>query len=86
MSYILTIYITSVLLFSLPCVYDRIADETFGAVQVGQSEGRQAADTESLMFPGQEVLGQVYLLVDDLELQLLTELSDCRLHVLGERG
>lgn len=38
--------------------------------QVGQREGRQAADPEALVLPGQHVVGQVDFLVDHGELHL----------------
>lgn len=41
---------------------------------MGQSEGRQAADPEALMLPGQHVVGQVDFLVyhGELDLRVLT--------------
>lgn len=37
---------------------------------MGQSEGRQPADPEALVLPGQHVVGQVDFLVDHGELDL----------------
>lgn len=41
---------------------------------MGQREGRQAADPEALVLPGQHVVGQVDFLVDhgELDLRVLT--------------
>ena len=42
---------------------------------VRQGEGRQTADTEALVFPGQILISQVDLLVDHLKLGIRVELS-----------
>lgn len=46
-----------------PHIHDAAALAVTVALQVGQGEGRQPADGEALMLPGQDVLRQVDLLV-----------------------
>ena len=50
-----------------PDVEDGVAHQRLVAAEAGDREGRQAPDAEALVFPRQQVVGEVDLLVHELE-------------------